>query len=346
MAQRGSSSSKPRLQLRRLERLLKGFSKVRLLVVGDVVLDEYLRGDVERISPEAPVPVLHVHSETAVLGGAGNVVRNVVALAGCCEFGSVVGDDDVGRRVIGLLEELGVDPAGVVRVPDRPTTRKTRVEARSQQIVRVDRETAEPVPGSVVKSLLRALDSRIAGVDRAVIEDYGKGLLTPPSSRRVLSLLAAAGIPVAVDPKVEIRAFQGADLLKPNLREAELLTGISARSPGGLDKIAKKLRRVVVGSDLVITRGAEGMSVFEAGEARRDVPTIPQEVYDVQGAGDTTIAILALALGAGANLLEAAVLANAGAGVVVQKTGTATASRDEIAELLPAAMSAATATSE
>jgi len=330
-----------KLSLRRLEKLLRDFSRIRLLVVGDVVLDEYLRGDVDRISPEAPVPVLHVQGESVVLGGAGNVVRNVVALAGGGEFCSVVGQDSDGDRVVSLLEELGVDGSGVVRVPGRPTTRKTRVVARSQQIVRVDRETIDGIPTAVTNSIARVVASRLDGVQGVILEDYGKGLLTAPAIRRVMSHCAKAGVPVAVDPKHELRAFKGARLLKPNLREAESLTGISSRSPEGLERIAKKLRASVGGGDLIITRGGEGMSLFEGRAPRRDVATLPQEVYDVQGAGDTTIAILALAMASGASLLEAAVLANAGAGVVVEKIGTATASADEIRAVLPAAMDAA-----
>jgi rfaE bifunctional protein kinase chain/domain len=174
-----------------------------------------------------------------------------------------------------------------------------------------------------------------------ILEDYGKGMLTPTAIRRIMASCARAGVPVAVDPKLELRPFKGAALLKPNLREAESLTGISSRSDGGLEKIARRLRKSVGGGNLVITRGSQGMSLWSEAGVRSDVATIPQEVYDVQGAGDTTIAILGLALAAGASLLEAAVLANAGAGVVVEKTGTATASRDEIAAILPRSLDAA-----
>jgi len=334
-------AAKPRVELKRLERLLEGFSRVRLLVVGDVVLDEYLRGDVDRISPEAPVPVVHVRGESAVLGGAGNVARNVVALGGGCDFCSVVGDDVDGRRVEALLDELGVGTAGVIRDPARATTRKTRVVARSQQIVRVDRETRQPLSPPVGKGLLAAVDTLIGGAQGVVLEDYGKGLLNRRMIRQLMARFAKAGLPVAVDPKEELSPFRGAALLKPNLREAEDLTGIRVREHADLDRIARRLRAKVGDGDLVITRGSEGMTIFEAEGPAADVQTLAQEVFDVQGAGDTTIAILTLALRAGASLVEAAVLANAGAGVVVEKTGTATASRDEVLALLPAAIRAA-----
>lgn len=336
-----AQARKPKLDLRRLEKLLKDFSRVRLVVVGDVVLDEYLRGDAQRVSPEAPVPVVHVQGESIVLGGAGNVVRNLIALEAGCEFASVVGRDADGERVIALLQELGVDPKGVIQADDRPTTRKTRVVARGQQIVRVDRETHAPIPSRIVKQLVDRLQERVSGVDGAILEDYGKGLLVPAATRKIIAHCANANVPVSVDPKSELRPFKGVALLKPNLREAEKLTGIRADEAGGLDRIAKKLRAAVGDADLVITRGGAGMSLFEGSGPRCDVATSNREVFDVQGAGDTTIAVLALARAAGASLVEAAVLANAGAGVVVEKAGTATASRAEIATRLPAALAAA-----
>lgn len=314
---------------------------MRLVVIGDVLLDEYLRGDAPRISPEAPVPVVHVQGEAIVLGGAGNVVRNVVSLDAGCEFASVVGLDHDGDRVISLLAELGVDPGGVVQVEGRPTTRKTRVVARGQQIVRVDRETREPLSKPVLSQLLERLPERIRTVDAAILEDYGKGLLAPAAIRKIIACCTEAGVPVSADPKSELRPFKGSALLKPNLREAEQLTGISATEKGGLDRIAKKLRAAVGNADLAITRGGRGISLFASGEPRCDVATTNQEVFDVQGAGDTTIAVLALARAAGGSLVEAAVLANAAAGVVVEKIGTATAGRDEIAARLPAALAAA-----
>ncbi len=330
----------PKLDTRRLERVLKDFAKVRLLVVGDVVLDEYQRGDADRVSPEAPVPVVHVQQESVVLGGAGNVVRNIVALEASCDFVSLVGQDAEGDRVCSLLEELELDSSGLIRAADRPTTRKTRVVARGQQIVRVDRETDTPIDSRTSKALLAQLEARLGGVDGVVLEDYGKGLLVPAAIRKIMAACAKARVPVSVDPKSELRPFKGAALLKPNLREAENLVGMRGTRDGrgDLDRMAKKLRGALGEGDIVITRGGEGMTIFEGfeGRGRRiDVATPRQEVFDVQGAGDTTIAVLALARAAGANLLEAAVLANAAAGVVVEKTGTATARREEIAARLP-----------
>lgn len=336
-----AKARKPKIDGRRLEKILDRFAQVRLAVVGDVVLDEYLRGDVERVSPEAPVPVVHVHGESVVLGGAGNVVRNLVALGADCEFASVIGKDLDGDRVIALLQDLGVATSGVIRAEDRPTTRKTRVVARGQQIVRVDRESNAPVSNAVSQKLLLETQASLARVKGVVLEDYGKGLLVPSSIRKLIATCSAAGVPVSVDPKSELRAYKGASLMKPNLREAEQLAGIRATQEDGLDRIAQKLRKAFGGGDLVVTRGGDGMSLFEGTKPRCDVATIGQEVFDVQGAGDTTIAILAIARAAGASLLEAAILANAGASVVVEQAGTATVSRAQIAARLPTAIKAA-----
>lgn len=327
--------------LSRLEGLLAGFAAAHLLVIGDVVLDEYLWGEVDRVSPEAPVPVVHVGSESVVLGGAGNVVRNVVALGASCDFCTLVGDDLDGERVGQLLKDLGVGTEGIVREEGRPTTRKTRVVARSQQVLRFDRETLDPPPAKVGKRVLEFVDAALPSAHSVVFEDYGKGFLTPGLIRKLLRRVEAASLPVAVDPKDELRAYHGASLLKPNLREAEALTGVRVRTSGDLAQLARKLRQKVGSADLVITRGGDGMTVFEGEAPGLDVRTVRREVFDVQGAGDTIIATLSLARRAGASLREAAILANAAAGVVVGKIGTATASPDEIRALLPEAIAAA-----
>jgi rfaE bifunctional protein kinase chain/domain len=325
----------------RLAKRVEGFRALRLLVLGDVVLDEYLWGDVERVSPEAPVPVVHVQRESMVLGGAGNVVRNVIALGAGCDLCTAIGGDRAGDRVLELLRELRVAPDGVVRVPDRPTTRKTRIVARSQQVVRFDRETAEPLPPRAARALLAGAACFARGAAAAIVEDYGKGALAGGIVRSALRRLSSAGVPVAVDPKHDLRGFRGAWLVKPNLREAEELSGIRVGSRGDLARLGARLRKRVPGAALVVTRGADGMALFEDDGPGVLVATPRREVFDVQGAGDTTIAALVLALRAGASLLEAAVIANAAAGVVVGKIGTATASPEEVVEALPAAVAAA-----
>jgi len=339
----------------RLERLVDAFVRLRLLVVGDVVLDEYLWGDVDRVSPEAPVPVVHVTRDGVALGGAGNVVRNVVALGARCAFCTVVGDDGAGRRVIDLLKDLGVDPTGTVVVEGRPTTRKTRVVARTQQIVRFDRETDEPVAAAAARRLLDAITRAVPKSDAVVLEDYGKGALAPRVLATAMRRFREAGLFVAVDPKQVLAPFRGASLVKPNLREAEALAGLRVRSAVDVARVAERVRRKVGGGAVAITRGGEGISLLGAADAAAasrggggaaalvDVRTASREVFDVQGAGDTTIAALVLALRAGASLVEAGVIANAAAGVVVGKVGTATASAGELKDALPEAIAAAEA---
>lgn len=332
-----------RLELDHLESVLEAMARVHLLVVGDVVLDEYLWGEVDRVSPEAPVPVVRVSRESIVLGGAGNVVRNVVALGGSCSFLSVVGADTDGERVRSALASLGVDADGVVDVPGRQTTRKTRVVARSQQVARFDRETPHAVPDTASARILELAGAQARRAQGAVIEDYGKGLLVPDLARSLVAGLSAAGVFVAVDPKRELDAFAGASLLKPNLREAEALTGVRVHGPEDLDRVAKRLFERVGPCELAITRGGAGMAVFDGDVPGVSIPTVARSVFDVQGAGDTTIAALALARCAGASLVEAAVLANAAAGIVVGKIGTATASADEVRAVLPSVVGAAEA---
>lgn len=325
----------------RLEELVRSFARLRLLVAGDVMLDEYLWGEVDRVSPEAPVPVVHVRRESLALGGAGNVLRNVVAMGAESRFCTIVGEDAAGDRIVDLLKELGVEAAGVVRVEGRPTTRKTRVEARSQQMLRFDRESDGPLPPRVSRGLLAALEAALPLVQGVVLEDYGKGALVPRLVRATLRRCAERGIAVAVDPKELLTPYRGADLVKPNLRELETLTGRRIRSDDDLSRAVTALRRRLGGADVVVTRGAEGMTIFPSGAEPLRVPIAGSEVFDVQGAGDTSIAALALARLAGASLLESAVIANAAAGVVVAKVGTATASPDEICALLPRALIAA-----
>jgi D-beta-D-heptose 7-phosphate kinase/D-beta-D-heptose 1-phosphate adenosyltransferase len=332
---------KNRTDRRRLERLIDDFREVRLLVLGDMVLDEYIWGDVDRISPEAPVPVVHVRDETTMLGGAANAARNVVALGGAVDCCSVIGDDGAGRRVVELLKDLGIDPSGLVHDPERPTTRKSRVIAQNQQIVRFDRETADAPPAPIARELLRRLERLIPRSDGAIIEDYGKGVLSRQLAIAAMKRFAAGGLPVAVDPKTNLAPFKGASVVKPNFKEAEMLSGVEIRDAESLDRAAQKIRKRVGGASLVITRGADGMSLFEEGQPATHVATASRAVFDVQGAGDTAIAALVLALRAGGSLYEAAIVANAASGIVVNKVGTATASADEVKAALPAALEAA-----
>lgn len=338
---RASKSSTSRLSDARIDELLTGFGSVRVLVVGDAFVDEYLLGDAQRISPEAPVPVVHVREESKALGGAANVVRNAVALGADCAFCSVVGQDAAGDDVVALLEELGVATSGLLRVADRPTTRKTRIVARQQQVVRVDRETHAALGSEDAERMVAAVVAELPSAQSVVLQDYAKGLLSESVVRPILREAVRLGLPVSVDPKADLAAFHGASLVKPNLSEAEALSGLSASGPGGLQAVAGVLQEQVGGGDIAITEGARGMTIFAGQAPGVLVPTLASEVSDVQGAGDTIIATLSIAKQAGASLWEAAVLANAAASVVVRKAGTATATRSELRKAIPGVRDAA-----
>ena len=229
----------------------------------------------------------------------------------------------------------------MIRSVERATTLKTRIVARGQQIVRVDRETPVPLSTPDASRLLEAVCEALPGVQGVVLEDYAKGLLTRETAVPIMREAARLGLPVSVDPKVDLAPFAGASLVKPNLAEAQAISGLDASGPGGLEAVARRLQRIVGGGDVAITLGGGGMVIFEGAAPAARVPTVARDVFDVQGAGDTIVAALSLALRAGANLFEAAVLANAAAAVVVRKTGTATASRREIREVIPVVREAA-----
>jgi D-beta-D-heptose 7-phosphate kinase/D-beta-D-heptose 1-phosphate adenosyltransferase len=311
------------------------FPEHRVLVLGDLILDRYVWGNTNRISPEAPVPVVYVERESTMLGGAGNVARNLASLGTQVEVVGVAGDDTAAVDMMLLFERWKIDAAGLMLEPDRPTTEKTRVIARGQQVVRYDRETEEPVSPEGRAGLLRALHAAAGRVQGAIVQDYGKGLLTTEVNREAMRTLAEARVRVFVDPKqVPLESYAGAELIKPNLAEAESFAGMRVRDVADLERLGETLLTRCGGSTLAVTRGGQGMTLFSPGHAPNHVSTTSRAVSDVAGAGDTAIATLTLARLSGASWTEAAQLANAAAGVVVGVTGTATITP---AELLHAA---------
>ena len=321
---------------RRLQHLLDRFPGRRILVVGDIMLDQFLRGKVSRISPEAPVPVVTVTEDSVMPGGAGNVASNLTALGATVSLLSLIGDDAPGRQLIADLRARGMDTGPIVADPSRPTTQKCRIVAEHQQVVRVDRETLDPVPAAVQRTLLSHLAGAVRAADALVISDYGKGVVTRAVVRKALTLAHRHRVPVLVDPKIEhFKLYKGVDCITPNtaeawggMRESPKQGEQAVRDLGG--RIMKSLRL----RSLLITRSEKGMSLFQAGKPVRHIPARAREVYDVTGAGDTVISVMALALASKASHFEAAVLANAAAGVVVGKLGTATVTRAEIAAAL------------
>jgi len=315
----------------RARALLESMADRRVLVLGDVMLDEFIWGQVARISPEAPVPVVQVTRESFHVGGAGNVAANVRALGGQAVLAGVVGEDEAARRVRTRLIEAGVETALVNAGEARPTTLKTRIIAHQQQIVRTDREQTEEISAHVEKALLREVRAALPTCAALVVSDYQKGVVT---SRVMKAVVAAAGrqrIPVLVDPKLRhLKLYRGATLVTPNQGEAEEATGIRIRSSADLQAVGAALLRTLGCRAALITRGEHGMSLFRPGKRPVHVPATAREVFDVTGAGDTVIATLGLALAARTPLPSAAVLANHAAGVVVGKLGTATTSPAEL----------------
>lgn len=318
----------------------------RVLIVGDLMLDEYVWGEVRRISPEAPVPVVHLRRRTYRPGGAGNVAANVAALAGVPLLAGVVGQDAMAQALTESLQALGVDGVeGLFSAPDRPTTVKSRIMGHHQQMLRVDTETTEPIPASLATQVLAWCQAHIDEVDACLLSDYAKGMLTPTLCQGVIALARSRDLPVIVDPKGrDYHKYAGATVITPNLAETAAAAGLQSDvSEGGASAVgafdlalAVKALREHVGptTHLLITRGADGMTLFDGEGASTHIPADARTVFDVTGAGDTVAATVSLGLAAGAALFQAASLASVAAGVVVGKVGTSTASPAELEERL------------
>ena len=312
----------------------------RVLVVGDVMLDEFVWGRVSRISPEAPVPVVQVTGQSFHLGGAGNVAANVRSLGGECSLVALVGRDAAGARVREALERERIEARLVDAGSTRRTTLKTRIVAHGQQVVRADQEDTGDATRALEAQLVAAVESEIGGAAALVISDYEKGVVTAGLLRRVLPLARRRRVPVLVDPKPRhFRLYRGASVVTPNLLETAQVTGLRLEGPAQLAAAGRRILAALGCRAVLLTRGEHGMSLFERGRPPRHVPATAREVFDVTGAGDSVIATLALALAAGATLADAAVLANAAASVVVGKLGTAQATPAELLRALRAAPS-------
>jgi D-beta-D-heptose 7-phosphate kinase/D-beta-D-heptose 1-phosphate adenosyltransferase len=302
----------------------------RIMVVGDVMIDEWIWGSVSRISPEAPVPVVAVSDHSFTLGGAGNVANNLVALGADVDFVSVVGDDAFAANVRDLLRGEGANATGVLTVGDRPTTRKTRVVAHNQQVVRADWEATGVLGAGDAARLRDVVREHAVACDAVILSDYAKGLF----SRDLVEAALACEL-VAADPKPQnLDLFVGVTCVAPNVHEASGASGIAIVDDASLELAGAALLKRLQCRYVVITRGEHGMSLFGHEGERLHIPSVARTVYDVSGAGDTVIAVLSLALSAGAPVDEAMQLANFAAGAVVGKLGTATASADEIVELV------------
>jgi len=312
----------------------------RMAVVGDVMLDHFVIGHVDRISPEAPVPVVRFTREEFRLGGAANVAHNVVGLGGYASLIGLAGDDDAGSELRRQLQRAGLGDHGLVVDRERPTTRKMRVvTSRNQQVARVDHEVDADAAGATLEALVAEVNRVAPGVDVFVLSDYRKGVVTPAMIAAVVAAARPRGIPVLVDPKVALAdRYRGTSLITPNHHEAELMTQTAIRTPDDA-RTAARLLRDRTGANVLITWGEHGMWVLDGTSSpsvERALPAVAREVADVTGAGDTVIAVLALALAAGATLVDAAELANIAAGLVVARFGPSSVTPSELAAAVAA----------
>jgi D-beta-D-heptose 7-phosphate kinase/D-beta-D-heptose 1-phosphate adenosyltransferase len=322
----------------RLEELVRRFARVRVLVVGDLMLDQFVWGRVSRISPEAPVPVVHVTREELRPGGAGNVVSNLAALGGRAAACGIVGRDAAGERMGDALRALGASTDGIVVARAGETIQKTRIIAHHQQVVRLDRESAGAADGTSARRVRDFVLRRRGQYDVLIVSDYGKGAIGPDLLGALAEAHARAPFTWVVDPKrPNFPHYRRASLIKPNREEAAEAAGIEIRDAASLRAAGTRLLKRWEAGAVLVSRGEEGMALFKARGRSVDVeefPTFAREVFDVTGAGDTVLATCALALGAGGTLEEAATLANHAAGIVVAKIGTATVTRQELCAAL------------
>jgi rfaE bifunctional protein kinase chain/domain len=309
--------------------LIERMAKSRIVVVGDLILDRYLIGDTDRLSPEAPVPVVTVREHRSALGGAANVAANVAAMGAACQLVGVVGDDTTGRALRAEMATLRLTDSFVATVAGRPTTSKTRVLARGQQVVRIDEEVDRLLEAAELARVIRLVEEALGDADALLLEDYNKGLLAPALIKAAMAVARTRGIPVVVDPKFrQFFDYAGATVFKPNRREMEAALG-AAVDLEHRNALPDTLKRLEV-DNLLLTLGAEGMVLVTRDGATTHLPSLAREVYDVSGAGDTVTAWVGTCLASGATVREAAQLANIAAGIEVGKAGVATVSPEEV----------------
>ena len=326
------------LSAARVRQIFAAAQKARVLVVGDVMLDQFIWGGVSRISPEAPVPVVDFSRESFMPGGAANVARNLVSLATPTGLFGAIGKDDAARKLLKLLAEQNIGCDGLVESPARHTSIKTRIVAHQQQVVRVDRETRGHLDDKLTAALLAEIKKKISKADAVIVGDYGKGVVTQPLLDGIKKICRERGVWLSLDPKpVHHLNLNGLSLITPNRKEAFELANVSDDTKNSnpfADKnlmlVAERLLRELNPALLLITLGELGMLLCQRGQKPFHIPTVAQEVFDVSGAGDTVIATFTLAVAAGASPIEAAILSNHAAGIVVGKVGTAVTNPDEL----------------
>ena len=319
------------LRIKKLKKIIDSFGKTSILVVGDLMLDEFIWGKVSRISPEAPVPVVWTTSESVMPGGASNVAHNLQALGGKVYIAGVVGNDSRGRLLIEEMKKRDINVDGVVQDSKRQTTLKTRVIAHNQQVVRIDKETTGTINDNITERILTFASGIINDIDAIVIEDYGKGVIVPRLIKGLIRLAKRYKKVLTVDPKEDhFSLYKNATAITPNHYEAAKAVGMKAKGDMPIEEIGKKLLKQLNSETVIMTLGENGMCVFEKSGKITRIPTVAQDVYDVSGAGDTVIGAYTLAAASGARNIEAAHIANCAAGIVVGKVGIAVASQEEL----------------
>ena len=321
------------LNFTRLKKVISHFNQAKVMVVGDLILDEFIWGKVNRISPEAPVPVVWVDSENFMPGGASNVASNIRSLGGDVTLIGVVGEDSRGEILRSLLRTKGVHSDGIFADPARPTTQKTRVIAHHQQVVRIDREKVLPLAETTLKKMLNFVKDKIEKMDAVIIEDYGKGVIVPKLVQTIVQLAKRSGKVITVDPKENhFSYYRGVTTITPNHHEAGSAVGFQIKDDASLRKAGEKLLEKVKCENVLITLGENGMSLFQKGKPMQKIPTVAQEVFDVSGAGDTVISAYTLARACKAGALDAALISNIAAGIMVGKVGVAVTNPEELLE--------------
>jgi rfaE bifunctional protein kinase chain/domain len=316
----------------RARTLIESFSGKRVLVVGDVMLDEFVRGDVSRISPEAPVPVVELRHRDTTPGGAGNAAANVVSLGGAATLVALVGTDSAAPVLCGELERLGIETRALVATAERSTTHKLRVIAHTQQIVRVDVETRAAPSASVEQMLLDSITSLLDHVSAVLVSDYAKGVVTPRVARETIAAARARGLPVVVDPKGrDYSHYRGATVITPNVLELDTVANTSTHNEdAAIVEAGTTVLDLLGGAQLLVTRGPRGMTLLGPERSPLHLPTLARSVFDGTGAGDTVVGALTLALASGVAIEEALVLASQAARIAVSRVGTVAVSRDEL----------------
>ena len=314
-----------------LKEYIDRFSETSILVLGDIIMDEYIWGDVSRISPEAPVPVVDIRDETKMLGGAANVLNNITSLGGKSILCGVVGDDATGQEIVDRVKNLGLRIDGIVREPDRPTSIKTRVVAHNQQVVRFDRESRKKLESKSIKRILDFIRRMEDGYNAIIVADYGKGVISAELMEGLRGLVLKSKAFLAVDPKIgNFEYYQNVHVITPNHHEAGAFCRIEIVDEETLNRAGRQMLSELHCHSVLITRGKDGMSLFENSGEISHIPTVAQKVFDVTGAGDTVISTFCMGLASGMDPKTAAVISNFAAGIVVGEVGTSTVKADEL----------------